>query len=407
MRATRCICFLHERAVSSRLSLNSIREELDSGILSVRLEGTVIIKLRSRIPRMTIGRILLTMLLLTSSPAFVQTIPRVRIVGTVVDASSDQPLHFANVFLSGTTIGAATDEEGRFDIVNVPLGTYELVASMVGYAMWVKEIRLTEPADMVVHIMLEPKPIQAPNIEVTAPYPHEWKKNLERFKDCLFGEGPFTKKCSILNPEVLNFKVEDKTETLTATASAPLDIVNRALGYRLCAYLIAFRFRQVSVGEYSLISLFESLEPEEEWEERKWRENRLKAYLGSRRHFFSVLCAGQPDLIKAGFTMYRLTGFHMKAEKTTIHQYETTADSVLFQCGMPDEKRLFFPHYLKVVYEKLRTKRTSWILLDHEKTVTIDRRGEPGDPDAIRTYGYWARMRLAEELPLDYEPFKH
>jgi hypothetical protein len=339
--------------------------------------------------------------------SFMQTLPRVRIVGTVVDASNGRPLHFANVFLSGTTRGAATDEEGRFSIVNVPLGTYELVASMMGYGMWMKEIRLTEPANVVVHITLEPKPVQAPNIEVTAPYPYEWEKNLERFKQYLLGEGSFASKCSILNPEVLSFKVEGKTETLTATASAPLEIVNRALGYRLSAYLVSFRFRQLSVGEYSLITLFESLEPEDDWEERKWHENRLNAYLGSRRHFFTALYAGQTELQKAGFTMYRLHSFYPEDEETTIPPYETTVDSVLFQCVVLDERRLFFPHFLKIVYEKLYTKRTSWILLDHEKTVTIDRRGEPGDPDAIRTYGYWARMRLAEELPLDYEPYKH
>ena len=49
----------------------------------------------------------------------------------VFDAETGYPLHFANVLLSGTTLGAATDSTGVFSIVNIPLGVHELVVSNV------------------------------------------------------------------------------------------------------------------------------------------------------------------------------------------------------------------------------------------------------------------------------------
>lgn len=57
--------------------------------------------------------------------------------GTVKGKIIDQegaPLPFANVTLSGTSFGAATDIEGVYHVKNVPAGNYILKMSMVGYA---------------------------------------------------------------------------------------------------------------------------------------------------------------------------------------------------------------------------------------------------------------------------------
>lgn len=56
-----------------------------------------------------------------------------KISGTVTDAATGEILLGVNVFISGTTIGAATDLEGTYFILNIPPGEYDLTASMVGY----------------------------------------------------------------------------------------------------------------------------------------------------------------------------------------------------------------------------------------------------------------------------------
>ena len=57
-----------------------------------------------------------------------------KISGTVKDASNKEAVVGANVVIVGTTMGASTDPEGRYYILNVPPGTYTVQASVVGYA---------------------------------------------------------------------------------------------------------------------------------------------------------------------------------------------------------------------------------------------------------------------------------
>ncbi len=61
-----------------------------------------------------------------------------KITGVVKDGSTDEPLPGVNVVISGTTMGGATDIEGRYFIINVPVGTYNLEATMIGYTKVIK-----------------------------------------------------------------------------------------------------------------------------------------------------------------------------------------------------------------------------------------------------------------------------
>ncbi len=55
------------------------------------------------------------------------------ITGYIKDNSTDEPIPFSNVVLKGTTIGAATDIDGKYRISNVPPGSYDIIASSMGY----------------------------------------------------------------------------------------------------------------------------------------------------------------------------------------------------------------------------------------------------------------------------------
>ena len=56
-----------------------------------------------------------------------------KISGQVFDKQSGEVLPGVNVVIEGTTMGAATDTEGHFFILNVPPGLYQVEASMMGY----------------------------------------------------------------------------------------------------------------------------------------------------------------------------------------------------------------------------------------------------------------------------------
>ncbi|WP_299605138.1 TonB-dependent receptor [uncultured Aquimarina sp.] len=56
------------------------------------------------------------------------------IAGTLLDKEvNNQPLPFANIVVLGTTLGTSSDFDGKYEIPNVPAGTYTLEFSFTGY----------------------------------------------------------------------------------------------------------------------------------------------------------------------------------------------------------------------------------------------------------------------------------
>lgn len=76
-------------------------------------------------------KFLLTFLLLISISISAQSTGK--ITGKVVDAEFGDGLIGANVFIDGTAMGAATDLDGNYTIDLVPVGTYSVVFSSIGY----------------------------------------------------------------------------------------------------------------------------------------------------------------------------------------------------------------------------------------------------------------------------------
>jgi outer membrane receptor protein involved in Fe transport len=62
-----------------------------------------------------------------------------KIAGVVTDARTGEALIGCNVVIVGTTLGASTDLEGSFFILNVPPGRYDLQASLIGYQTVIQE----------------------------------------------------------------------------------------------------------------------------------------------------------------------------------------------------------------------------------------------------------------------------
>ena len=56
-----------------------------------------------------------------------------KISGIIFEEDSKDPLPGANIYLVNTSYGTASDENGRFTIINIPPGKYVLKADMIGY----------------------------------------------------------------------------------------------------------------------------------------------------------------------------------------------------------------------------------------------------------------------------------
>ena len=53
--------------------------------------------------------------------------------GMVTDSAKGTPIAFATVWLKGTSFGTFTDDGGMFEIKGIPVGSYEVVANLIGY----------------------------------------------------------------------------------------------------------------------------------------------------------------------------------------------------------------------------------------------------------------------------------
>ena len=95
-----------------------------------------------------------------------------KISGVVKDGSTGETLIGANVLLEGTTIGAATNIDGYYSIINVPPGTYSLKATMVGYAPGIyKDVRVSIDQTTEINFGLTSNTFQTDEVVVIATTP--------------------------------------------------------------------------------------------------------------------------------------------------------------------------------------------------------------------------------------------
>ncbi len=80
------------------------------------------------------------------------------IKGVIRDAGDGSPLEFANVLVEGTNFGTSANENGFYELRNVPPGRYNLRFSYVGYyTRTVYEVQISRNRDVRVNIVLEPE----------------------------------------------------------------------------------------------------------------------------------------------------------------------------------------------------------------------------------------------------------
>ncbi|MGE5679408.1 MAG: TonB-dependent receptor [Bacillota bacterium] len=95
-----------------------------------------------------------------------------KISGKVTDAKTKEALIGANVVIVGSTMGAATDIDGNYNILNIPPGVYTIRATAIGYAaVTVKDLRVSVDQTTKVNFEMGEEAITLENVVVTASRP--------------------------------------------------------------------------------------------------------------------------------------------------------------------------------------------------------------------------------------------
>jgi hypothetical protein len=363
--------------------------------------------------RITAFLILLCLSLGSISILTAQQVSTFTLTGRVLDDSTGSPIEKVNVYIANSTLGSPTDVYGVFRIRNVPAGTHELVASIVGYAVNSSFIKVADSSQRAIEVRLKPRALEFGPVEVVGADPSAWRKDLARFTESFFGKGPNADLCRIVNPEVLSF-TSDRSETLEARASVPLRIENNGLGYEVELQLITFIMGPRWLT-YGWRAFFREMVSVDDNQRASWQKSRVKAYTGSLRHFLASLVNVRAE--KEGFSVYEVPNPRLSNSRMRMPVSE---DEVLSPGAVSNEKLLRFLDYLEVEFESgpgitLRNPRwmttgsnsqVSWLRLSRDY-VTINSMGGYVEPYSLNVSGEWALQRVADALPFDYAPPKN
>jgi len=369
------------------------------------------------------------------------------ITGVITSAETNKPLPRASVFLSNSSVGSASAEDGRFSLNYIRPGQYTLTVTILGYEDYSKSV-LVGREPIKIDIQLTPKPLMLK--EVTIISAADWKKNYEAFRKSFIGTDENAKNCVVLNPHVLNLQFNRTKQTLEASADEFLVVENKALGYRVKFLLKDFvEDRVANIVAYGGERLFEEL-PGNAAQKKKWHEKREEVYYGSAMHFFRSLYTNK--LNEDGFIMYHLNrqlnpgrpSEDVIRKKAKMFYERRMADSLNYwnnQATLSKYYRetlnkvpvlsyeiysttdqqgiyaLHFPNYLYVVYTKRRdevynkdlyrpldmTNYETTILTLFDNYALFDMNGIiVSRPPLLE--GAWAKSRLSDLLPVDYVP---
>jgi len=385
-------------------------------------------------------------------------VPRHAVAGQVIDGANGQPVAGVEVFVAGTSYRTTTGGRGGFRFAGVPLGSYDVVAYLPGYATATTPIAhgaaVTEDVRLTLSVAnatqtasagedAPPEQAEAPALSPAVADAVDAlqqrieqlerrvtllsrqvsllrdeqrgttllamnQEDLDTFNRFFLGDDP--SECRVLNPGVLSFEpAEDQPNTiLRATTDQPLEVLNRRLGYRL--YVAIGDFGVARSGQrYTVFSdariSFERLTPADEDEAEQWREARQRAYTGSLTHLLRALGAGRTGdegfALSQSVDIRQRTSAGLGGQSYTQEKWVPVRDlsSRVTATEEPYIKQFSVDRTYQVQYDQ-----ATWYLASNAGDVAFTVLGQPLAADALRTEGYWQTRPVCQRVPTTYVP---
>jgi hypothetical protein len=378
--------------------------------------------------------------------------------GVVIDAVKGKPIPYASVFLSNTSIGTQTKDDGSFQLT-IPAGKFDLIVSSIGYETFNRTVNASSVEDEIrVELKLKTEAMETVVIE---PYEKDgWAKWGRFFIENFIGTSFNAQHCTIKNKDIIKFRNSKKTNELNAYADEPLVIENKALGFTIRYQLEVFNYNfKTGYFIYAGYPFFEMMDGSEA-KQRRWEKNRKEAYYGSMMHFMRTLFRNRleqegfevravqkiPNDEKrrvkeaaqnnyrttrntSGHTMVQVINqdsseyYHSVLGQSdyfdVIGKTKLTGDSIAFAVNNTTAG-LAFDNYLLITYKKkvapleytraypdAGTSMSSQIVLINKRPVEVEANGIYYDPTDLLSMGYWGwSEKIALLLPFDYMPPK-
>lgn len=240
---------------------------------------------------------------------------------------------------------------------------------------------------------------------------------MKRFIKIFLGDDKAAAESTILNPWVVDFPEFEDMNKFLAKATAPIEIENRALGYKIFFYLTNFAADSkgyVIQGN----ARFSELPAPDETKRLEWEENRSLSYLRSSHHLFKSII--EHRIQGEGFRLYtdrpgfekstvRAPYFYPELERSVM-VYDTT--NIVTPEKQKDVYRISLKGRVEVHYHNdrapVRTYRdvaypVSWITAQRNY-VLVNKYGYELNPSDVLISGEMSTDRVARLLPIDYKP---
>lgn len=368
------------------------------------------------------------------------------ITGKVARLDTKGALGKASVFLSNSSYGTSSNDDGTFTLSGVRPGQYELIVSMVGFEDYNQTI-LVGKDPIKINAELMPKVTQLHEVVITTNA--NWKRNYAMFVKAFLGESENAKKCKILNPRDISLIYHKAQKTLEAFSDEFIVIENKALGYKVKFLLKSFKWDDInSITSWEGKVLYTEL-PASASQKKIWEARRNDIYYGSSMHFFRSLQNAtitqegfvmmilvrkpnperppqeliqkkidkftnvNPDSLNHWITLYNLR----KYDESLIREPLKETD-VARSLNQPGLFAITFPQCLYVIYTKKREEmefkdiyrpldmpnyETSVITL-YKPYALFDMNGSVVSSQSTLFEGTWSKNKVAELLPVDYVP---
>ena len=337
------------------------------------------------------------------------------ISGKIVDETTKQPLQGASVFAENTTIGTATNDQGIFSL-RLPDGGYSIVVTFTGYQTETKRVTAGNAGnnEIVIEIKQKEKSLEEFVIKSTSGVADGLAKYGDFFVENFIGKTTNGKQSYIKNKEVLKFFYYRRAKRLKIVATAPLEIVNDALGYTIKYELDSFVHEyNTQVSLYTGYPLFQEMQSTDVAQLEKWNAARKTAYNGSILHFMRSM--HQKKLKEEGFEIqfivknndretaiplkdfYGAVNYSMDDSINTAEIQPRQKDVAVIYKNEPSPEL-----YLAANPEASSKFQLSVLSFLPNESLNIEQNGFYFEQNDITITGYWGWEKVGDMLPYDF-----
>lgn len=336
-----------------------------------------------------------------------------KLSGKIIEANSKKPIAAASVYLSNTSIGCVSNNNGEFTLEKIPTGKYDLIVSCLGFEPFVQTIESGNLPSFL-SVKLKTKIKELAEVVVETYDKDGWKKYGDFFLESFIGKSANAGNCKILNKDAVKFKFSHKQNILKAFAIEPLIIQNKSLGYNIKFELQMFSYDyNKRLLFYAGFPFFQEMDAKRIRQQKRWNEKRDETYYGSMMHFMRALFRNK--LIENEFEVRKMIDKdHASYLINTLLPGDSIAyalDSTTIALEFSDKLDIMYKgrkapyEYANQPFGKKDEHEISQIKLTGATHIEVVSNGSYYNPLHLLSFGYWAwSEKMANMLPYDFKP---